>query len=116
MAASDPAPANTRLRKNALGVIGIVFFVLSAQAPLTGIAGATPLSVGIGNGAGAPGAYLLIGIMITIFAVGFIAMSRHVTDAGAFYAYIGRGLGRPTGTGSALTAPYRPYIAAWTVP
>ena len=104
MAASDPAPANTRLRKNALGVIGIVFFVLSAQAPLTGIAGATPLSVGIGNGAGAPGAYLLIGIMITIFAVGFIAMSRHVTDAGAFYAYIGRGLGRPAGTGSALTA------------
>ena len=39
-----------------------------------------------------------------IFAIGFIAMSRHVTDAGAFYAYIGRGLGRPTGTGSALTA------------
>jgi amino acid transporter len=92
------------LRKNALGVIGIVFFVLSAQAPLTGIAGATPLSVGIGNGAGTPGAYLLVGIMIIIFAVGFIAMSRHVTDAGAFYAYIGRGLGRPTGTGSALTA------------
>jgi amino acid transporter len=104
MAASDPAPPNTRLRKNAVGVIGILFFVLSAQAPLTGIAGATPLSVGIGNGAGAPGAYLLIGIMIIIFAVGFIAMSRHVTDAGAFYAYIGRGLGRPAGTGSALTA------------
>ena len=104
MAASDPAPSNTRLRKNAVGVIGIVFFVLSAQAPLTGIAGAAPLSVGIGNGAGAPGAYLLVGIMITIFAVGFIAMSRHVTDAGAFYAYIGRGLGRPAATGSALTA------------
>jgi amino acid transporter len=104
MAASDPAPPNTRLRKNAVGVLGILFFVLSAQAPLTGIAGATPLSVGIGNGAGAPGAYLLIGIMIAVFAVGFIAMSRHVTDAGAFYAYIGLGLGRPTGTGSALTA------------
>ena len=63
MAASDPAPANTRLRKNAVGVIGILFFVLSAQAPLTGIAGATPLSVGIGNGAGAPGAYLLVRIV-----------------------------------------------------
>jgi amino acid transporter len=104
MAASDPAPPDTRLRKNAVGVIAIMFFVLSAQAPLTGIAGGTPLSMGLGNGAGAPGAYLGIGIMIIIFAVGFITMSRYVTDAGAFYAYIGRGLGRPLGAASAMTA------------
>src|SRR4028119_1506176 len=31
-------------------------------------------------------------------------MSRHVTEEGAFYAYIGRGLGRRLGTGSALLA------------
>ncbi|QJY48001.1 APC family permease [Pseudonocardia broussonetiae] len=111
MATSDVAGARTasgarssRLRPNSVGVLGILFFVLSAQAPLTGIAGATPLTVALGNGAGAPGAYLLVGLMIIIFAVGFIAMSRYVTDAGAFYAYVGRGLGRPTGTGSALTA------------
>jgi amino acid transporter len=36
--------------------------------------------------------------------VGFIAMSRHVIAEGAFYAYIGRGLGRRLGTGSALLA------------
>lgn len=32
----------TSLRKGAVGVLGILFFVLSAQAPLTGIAGARP--------------------------------------------------------------------------
>lgn len=42
--------------------------------------------------------------MISLFAVGFIAMSRHVTDAGAFYAYVSRGLGRPVGVGASQVA------------
>jgi amino acid transporter len=95
---------NHQLRRGAIGVVGILFFVLSAQAPLTGIGGALPLAVALGNGAGAPAAYLVVGLVIALFAVGFIAMSRHVTDEGAFYAYIGRGLGRRLGTGSALLA------------
>ncbi|CAH0177517.1 APC family permease [Microbacterium foliorum] len=94
----------TSLRKGAVGVLGILFFVLSAQAPLTGIAGALPLTILLGNGAGAPGAYLLIGIIIVIFAVGFIAMSRRIDGKGAFYAYVSAGLGRRTGTGSAWLA------------
>lgn len=85
-------------------MLGILFFVLSAQAPLTGIAGALPLTVLLGNGAGAPGAYLVIGIIIVIFAVGFIAMSRRVEAKGAFYAYVTAGLGRRIGTGSAWLA------------
>ena len=93
-----------QLKRGAIGVVGILFFVLSAQAPLTGIGGALPLAVALGNGAGAPAAYLVVGLVIALFAVGFIAMSRHVTDEGAFYAYIGRGLGRRLGTGSALLA------------
>jgi amino acid transporter len=95
---------NHQLKRGAIGVVGILFFVLSAQAPLTGIGGALPLAVALGNGAGAPAAYLVVGLVIALFAVGFIAMSRHVTDEGAFYAYIGRGLGRRLGTGSALLA------------
>jgi amino acid transporter len=92
------------LRANALGVAALLFFVLSAQAPLTGIAGASPIAMVLGNGTGVPGAYLLTGITIALFAVGFIAMSRHVVNAGAFYAYIGQGLGRRLGSGSALVA------------
>ena len=104
-AASPPQSADNRqLKRGAIGVLGILFFVLSAQAPLTGIGGALPLAVALGNGAGAPAAYLVVGLVIALFAVGFIAMSRHVTEEGAFYAYIGRGLGRRLGTGSALLA------------
>ena len=105
--AATPHPQsadNRQLKRGAIGVLGILFFVLSAQAPLTGIGGALPLAVALGNGAGAPAAYLVVGLVIALFAVGFIAMSRHVTEEGAFYAYIGRGLGRRLGTGSALLA------------
>jgi amino acid transporter len=100
----DERSGNRQLKRGAIGVIGILLFVLSAQAPLTGIGGALPLAVSLGNGAGAPAAYLVVGLVIALFAVGFIAMSRHVTAEGAFYAYIGRGLGRRLGTGSALLA------------
>jgi amino acid transporter len=95
---------NRQLRRGAIGVVGILFFVLSAQAPLTGIGGALPLAVALGNGAGAPASYLAVGLIIAVFAVGFIAMSRHVTDEGAFFAYISRGLGRRLGSGAALLA------------
>ncbi|MEU6661843.1 APC family permease [Streptomyces sp. NPDC046821] len=97
-------PTAGKLKSNALGVVGILFFVLSAQAPLTGIAGALPISVGLGNGAGAPAGYAVAGAVIFLFSVGFVAMGRHVVDAGAFYTYIGKGLGRTTGTGSAGVA------------
>ena len=87
-------PWQAELKPDSLGVLGILFFVLSAQAPLTGIAGAVPIAVAIGNGAGAPAAYLAAGVIILLFSVGFVAMGRHVVDAGAFYTYIGKGLGR----------------------
>ncbi|MFF3611397.1 APC family permease [Streptomyces sp. NPDC002580] len=101
--AQEPTKAGG-LKPNSLGVLGIVFFVLSAQAPLTGIAGAVPIAVALGNGAGAPAAYLGAGAVVLLFSVGFVAMGRHVVDTGAFYTYIGKGLGRPTGSGSAGVA------------
>ncbi|MFG2127433.1 APC family permease [Streptomyces sp. NPDC048751] len=90
-----------RLKPNSLGVLGILFFVLSAQAPLTGIAGSVPISVALGNGPGTPAAYAAAGVITLLFSVGFVAMGRHVVNAGAFYTYIGKGLGRSLGTGSA---------------
>lgn len=101
---SPETPSAGKLKPNSLGVLGILFFVLSAQAPLTGIAGAAPIAVGIGNGAGAPAAYVAAGVVILLFSVGFVAMGRHVVDSGAFYTYIGKGLGRPAGSGSAAVA------------
>jgi amino acid transporter len=85
------------LRPNALGVASIVFFVVAAAAPLTAIVGAAPLAFSIGNGAGAPVAYVIAGVVYLFFAVGFTAMSRYVGSAGAFYVFVARGLGTAWG-------------------
>ncbi|MFD7457008.1 MULTISPECIES: APC family permease [unclassified Streptomyces] len=97
---SHTAPA---LRSGSLGTADIAFFVVSAAAPLTVMAGVAPLAILLG-GIGAPVGYLLAGITLAVFAVGFTTMSRHVRGGGAFYAYITRGLGRGVGMGAALLA------------
>ncbi|MBU8547670.1 APC family permease [Streptomyces rochei] len=91
------------LRRGSLGVADIAFFVVSAAAPLTVMAGVAPLAIGTG-GIGAPVGYLLAGITLALFAVGFTAMTRHVRSSGGFYAFITRGLGRPAGFGAATLA------------
>ncbi|MFD5540656.1 APC family permease [Streptomyces sp. NPDC127079] len=96
-------PATATLRSGSLGTADIAFFVISAAAPLTVMAGVAPLAVLLG-GIGAPAGYLVAGITLAVFAVGFTTMSRHIRSGGAFYAYITRGLGRPVGIGAALLA------------
>jgi amino acid transporter len=103
-ATEAPAATSRSLKPNALGVLGVLFFVIAAQAPLTGMAGAVPVAVGIGNGPGVPAAYLAAGVLVLIFSVGYVAISRHVVNAGAFYMYIRAGLGRALGSGSGLVA------------
>jgi amino acid transporter len=93
-----------QLAPNRLGVLGIVFFVVAAAAPLVGMTGAVPVAIAAGNGAGAPGAYVAVGITLIIFSSAFSAMSRVVTNTGAFFAYVGRGLGIAPGVGSALVS------------
>ncbi|NTY90417.1 APC family permease [Pseudomonas putida] len=92
------------LRKNALGMWNIVFFVLATNGPLTGLIGVVPTAILMGNGVGLPGVFLLVGAVYLLFAVGFVAMGRHIRNAGAFYAYVATGLGRPMGAASAFLA------------
>jgi amino acid transporter len=91
------------LRSGSLGTADITFFVVSAAAPLTVMAGVAPLAILLG-GVGAPVGYLLAGLTLAVFAVGFTTMSRHIRSGGAFYAFVTRGLGRPAGIGAALLA------------
>lgn len=101
--ATGTSPAN-RLRKNSLGVGAVVFMVISAAAPLTAVAGGTPLGMLMGNGAGFAGAYLFVTLLLLIFSVGYVAMARHIGNAGAFYAYSARGLGGLAGGAAAMIA------------
>ncbi|MBN9257835.1 MULTISPECIES: APC family permease [unclassified Mesorhizobium] len=101
---SSPETGINQLRKNALGVGAVTFLVVSAAAPLTAVAGGVPLSMLLGNGPGIPLTFLLVTVVLLLFSVGYVAMARHIRNAGAFYAYTAQGLGGLMGGAAALIA------------
>jgi len=88
---------NGVLRANALGVAGIVFLVLAAVAPLTGIVVVASLAVALGNGGGTPVSFFIVAVVLLLFSVGYAQMSKQLVNAGGFYAFVVKGLGRTGG-------------------
>jgi hypothetical protein len=116
MSQLQPAPGETpesALHHGRLGIFGIVFFVVAAAAPLVGMTGAVPVAIVIGNGAAAPGAYLVAGLVLLLFSVGYAAMATKVTNVGAFFAFVGRGLGIIPGVGSAFVSLVAISRSSW---
>lgn len=68
------------------------------------MAGGAPVAMLLGNGSGIPFAYIIVSLMLLLFAVGYTTMARHHTSTGAFYAYVARGLGQYAGGGAAWIA------------
>ncbi|GGN97250.1 amino acid permease [Actinoplanes lobatus] len=108
MSYSGTKPAESRvsdtLARDRLGVASVVFFVMSAAAPLTVVAGVVPTGLAVTGLTGIAGAFLAVAVVLAIFSVGYVAMARHISNAGAFYAYVSQGLGRPLGVGASWVA------------
>ncbi len=98
------SPIQGNLAKDRLGVPSVVFFVMSAAAPLTVVAGVVTTGYAATQITGIPFAFVTIAILLMLFSVGYVAMSRHISNAGAFYTYVTHGLGRPLGVGAAWMA------------
>jgi amino acid transporter len=97
-------PAEGGLQRRSLGVPDLVFFIVAASAPLTAVAGGQAATYLVTGNRGIPFLFIPLAIVLGVFAVGYAAMSRHVADAGAFYTYVTRGLGRIPGVGVAFAA------------
>ena len=87
-----------------LGVAGLVFLIVAWNAPVAAMAGFQQLTIGLGNGIGAPITFIVAGAVLLLFAVGFIAMSKHSPNPGAYYRYVVDGLGKPAGLAAAFLA------------
>lgn len=96
--------AEPAVSKPRLGVPAVTFMIIAASAPLTVLAGGVTTTFAVTGVTGVPLSYLLLGAVLALFSVGYAAMSRHVTNAGAFYAYIAQGISRPVGIGASLAA------------
>lgn len=100
-----PGPlAHGELQRNVLGVAAVVFLVLAAVAPLTGIVVVAALAIALGNGGGAAASFILVAVILLFFAVGYAQMSRQLVNAGGFYAFVVKGLGRTGGLVAGLVA------------
>ena len=86
-----------KLRKQAIGLGGVLFISFAAMSPLTGQLGNVPLAIGLGNGIGAPAGFEIGIVMLALFSVGYVKMIRSVPSSGGFYSFISHGLGRPLG-------------------
>jgi amino acid transporter len=107
MAQKDPVEPDIvarALAKNRLGVPSVVFFGVAGAAPLTVIIGALSAIYAIIGSTAVPIAYVVVAGILSMFTVGFVAMSRHIVNSGAFYSYISHGLGRVVGVGAAFVA------------
>lgn len=94
----------TALAADRLGVPAVVFFVMSAATPLTVVAGVVTTGYAVTGITGLPVAFVVIGAVLALFCVGYVSMARRVANAGAFYAYISQGIGRPVGVAGAWVA------------
>ena len=95
---------SSALAADRLGVPAVLSFVLAGVAPLTVAAGVIPTAYATTGLTGIPAAFVVVAVILAVFSAGYVAMARHVTNAGAFYALITRGLGRPAGVAAALVA------------
>src|SRR5581483_2036473 len=104
-----PDAENHKLRGD-LNAFQLLFDILAYNAPLVALVAFLPLTIGYGNGLGAPVTYLVAGVVIALFASGFLKMSRHIDNPGGFYSYVARGLGREAGLGASFLAVIAYYL------
>jgi amino acid transporter len=92
------------LARPRLGVVQILFFVVGASGPLYAIAGGVTATYAVTGIVGVPLSFVLLAPALLLFAVGYAAMSRYITGAGAFYPYVVNGLGRSSGVAVSFVA------------
>ena len=101
---SERTSVSTALARNRLGPFAIGSAIASSVAPLTVVALVVSTALAVTGLRGVPIAIIAVASILLIFVVGYLAMARHIPNAGAFYAYVAHGLGRPFGVGTSWVA------------
>lgn len=101
---STESSVSAALARDRLGVPSVVYFVLAGVGPLMVVAGLVTTAYAATGLTGIPAAFLIVAVVLAVFSVGYVAMARYISNAGAFYAFISKGLGRPVGVGASLIA------------
>jgi amino acid transporter len=88
-----------------MGVAEVMLTVLAFSSPLTVAWGYLPFVI-VFAGIGAPVSFLVAGVILLFFSVGYVKMSQVSPNPGAFYALIAAGINKLAGLGSAFLAAF----------
>ena len=105
-----PSNVLASLERTRLGLGRLVASAFAAVAPATVVFGGATGGWAVTGVVQMPLAYIAVAVVLAVFSVGYVAMSRQIVNAGAFYSYITAGLGRIPGVAAAMTA-----LQAYTV-
>lgn len=86
-----------------MGVSSLMLTVLAFSAPIAVVAGFIPFVISYG-GDGATFTFIVATLLLLLFAVGYVTMTRSLPKPGSFYAFISAGAGKVTGLGAAFLA------------
>ncbi|MFF5296990.1 APC family permease [Paractinoplanes globisporus] len=87
-----------------IGATAVTFFAIAAAAPLLVLITVVPAAYARGGGPLVPLSFAAVAVVLLFLAAGYAAMAHRAPYAGALYAYISRGLGRPCGVAAAWLA------------
>src|SRR5690349_12787240 len=90
------------LARDRLGVWDLMFFTGGSVAPMLVVAGVVTTAFVVTGLIAAPAAFIVFALVLAVWSVGYTGMARHITNAGAMYAFVTRGLGRPLGIAVAM--------------
>lgn len=99
----EGAGERTEQLRGHMGVVEVALTVLAFSSPLTTAWGYLPFVIFFA-GVGAPIAFLVAMILLLVFSVGYVTMSKGIPNPGAFYSFIAHGLDKSLGLGSAFLA------------
>src|SRR3984957_8113772 len=96
----SPEGRSVVVKHGSLGISAVFLCIATAAAPMTALLFNVPVIVS-GAGWAGPAAFIVALVMLLVFTVGYVEMTKRVTSAGGFYSFVSHGFVQILGLGTA---------------
>src|SRR5438874_9790267 len=93
---SSLSPGKSTLRRNAIGLPGVLFQSITTMAPASAVAFSLGAAIPFAGGA-LPLAVLIALLVCSLIALNIGSLARYLPSAGGYFTYVSRGLGSQAG-------------------
>ena len=93
---SSLSPGKSTLRRNAIGLPGVLFQSITTMAPASAVAFSLGAAIPFAGGA-LPLAVLIALLVCSLIALNIGSLAKYLPSAGGYFTYVSRGLGSQAG-------------------